>query len=207
MAEKRFDANYTFRFNSVPFQNLFSPNQLRIDTWNRIINQLSAQGNNLSQYLVNLNNWLFGTTTISYSSEDNTGFLQDLDKRIKENLNKISTNTSAINTINSTLQSHTVRIDDLEGYDSYNTVEITRIKSELVNLNTKVDELSFIFVGTQTQYDTANAQGKIPNGTLVVIIEQEQEDEEEVIQSNFILSDGTILITSDGNIFKAKEGN
>lgn len=99
MAEKRFDANYTFKFNSVPFQNLFSPNQLRIDNWNKIVNQLSAQGNNLSQYLVNLNNWLFGTVTISYSTEGSIGFLQDLDNRIKENLSKININTGDITTL------------------------------------------------------------------------------------------------------------
>lgn len=145
MAEKRFDANYTFKFNSVPFQNLFSPNQLRIDNWNKIVNQLSAQGNNLSQYLVSLNNWLFGTTTISYSTEDNTGFLQDLDNRIKENLRKINinagainNNASAINTINSTLNSHANRIEDLEGSTNNNALEITEIYRQLGSHNTAI---------------------------------------------------------------------
>lgn len=139
MAEKRFDANYTFKFNSVPFQNLFSPNQLTVNNWNNIVNQLAIQSNNSSRYLKELDTWLFGSGHISYTPENFEGFLQHLVTRITDNLNKINSNISSIDDIVNTLNNTLETIGDLDKLNTFNKNTIVSALNELHS--TKVEKV------------------------------------------------------------------
>lgn len=164
MAEKRFDANYTFKFNSIPFQNLFSPNQLRIDNWNKIINQLSAQGNNLSWYLQKLDTFLFGTKFETvYPQETEEGFLQYLALKVHTNESDLKGSLNKINTINSTLTNHTKLLDDfllriieLEKTDNSHLLDLINAKVDSTYVDQRVSEsvntLEISLIKASTEY-------------------------------------------------------
>lgn len=67
-----FIPDYTFIFNGIALQSKTSPNSLTVAEWNRVVNSLSAQTNNLTQYIVNLHKFLFGespTSTLPITEE------------------------------------------------------------------------------------------------------------------------------------------
>ena len=73
-----FIPDYTFIFNGIALQSKTSPNSLTVAEWNRVVNSLSAQTNNLTQYIVNLHKLLFGDSTTSILPITEKGLLHAL---------------------------------------------------------------------------------------------------------------------------------
>ena len=73
-----FIPDYNFIFNGIALQSKTSPNSLTVAEWNRVVNSLSAQTNNLTQYIVNLHKLLFGNSTTSILPITEEGLLHAL---------------------------------------------------------------------------------------------------------------------------------
>lgn len=71
-------------YNNIATQNKTSPNSLTVAEWNRVINVLSRQTNNNTEYLVELNKFLFGEETggyFEYDIQDGQGMIHYLYNR------------------------------------------------------------------------------------------------------------------------------
>lgn len=150
MNESYLNSNYKFVSNSISPQNLYQANQLRIETWNNVINQLSTQSNNTTRYLQYMHEWLFGTNfTLTYTSTNTTGFLNYL-KTFSETLR------TEFN-----IERNRAQTKDADLQTQINTLN-TNLANEVSRATTKEAELDSKDASLQTQIDTevSRAKGK-----------------------------------------------
>lgn len=150
MSNNVFNKNQKILYNNIDDQKILYANQLTTKSWNDIINILKAQANINAAYLERLHMWLVGSGRGTIEIPDGESLadfvLDDLD-----NLNHRVSNIR--NDVNDTT-------NDLNN-NYYNKFDIDTI----------IDTLSKIFIGTEKEYEQAYNKGLIPVGTLVFIVD------------------------------------